>query len=238
VLYLVWRNPSHAPRGPGYTLREKLQSLAGVWPMLLLLGAVTGIIYTGIATPTEASAVGAMGAMLIAALLRRMSGRQFLQACVRALRSTSMIFMILLGAHIFGYFFTLTGITQEIVTAVGGLPVPPWVVMTIILAIVMLLGCFLDQIAILVLTVPVILPIIKVLGYDPVWFGVVMVVVGEVGMVTPPVGLNAFVVARYSKRPLSEVFIGVWPHVVAHVLLIALLVIAPQIVLWLPARMH
>lgn len=238
VLYLVWRNPSHAPRGPGYTLSEKLRSLAGVWPMLLLLGAVTGIIYTGIATPTEASAVGAMGALLIAALLGKMNARQLLQACVRALRSTAMIFAILLGAHIFGYFFTLTGITQGLVTAVGGLPVPPWVVMVIILAIVMLLGCFLDQIAILVLTVPVILPIIKVLGYDPVWFGVVMIVVGEVGMVTPPVGLNAFVVARYSRRPLSEVFIGVWPHVVAHVLLIALLVIAPQIVLWLPARMN
>ena len=238
VLYLVWRDPSVAPRGPGYTLREKLRSLAGVWPMLLLLGAVTGIIYTGIATPTEASAVGAMGALLIAALLGKMNARQLLQACVRALRSTAMIFTILLGAHIFGYFFTLTGITQEIVTAVGGLPVPPWVVMTVILGIVLLLGCFLDQIAILVLTVPVILPIIKALGYDPVWFGVVMIVVGEVGMVTPPVGLNAFVVARYSKRPLSEVFIGVWPHVVAHILLIALLVMVPQLVLWLPARMH
>lgn len=238
VLVLVWRNPSHAPRGPGYTLREKLQSLVGVWPMLLLLGAVTGIIYTGIATPTEASAVGAVGALVIAAALGQLGPRKLLDASVRALRSTTMIFMILLGAHIFGYFFTLTGVTQQLVATVGGLQVPPWAVMTVILAIVLLLGCFMDQIAILVLTVPVVLPIIKTLGYDPVWFGVVMVVVGEVGMVTPPVGLNAFVVARYSKRPLSEVFRGVWPHVVAHILLIALLVALPQLVLWLPAHMQ
>jgi tripartite ATP-independent transporter DctM subunit len=237
VWLLVWHRPALAPRGPGYTLREKLLSLRGVWPMLLLLGSVTGIIYTGIATPTEASAIGAAGALAIAAVLGRLSARRLLEACVRALRSTSMIFMILVGAHIFGYFVTLTGVTQQLVQVVGTLDVSAWVVMTVILLIVLVLGCFLDQIAILVLTVPVMLPIVTKLGFDPVWFGVIMIVVGEVGMVTPPVGLNAFVVSRYSGRPLTEVFIGVWPHVAAHLVLIAILVAWPQLVLWLPSRM-
>ena len=237
VWLLVWQDPSRAPRGPGYTLREKFASLRGVWPMLVLLGSVTGVIYSGIATPTEASAIGAAGALAIAAILRRIDRRRLLQACVRALRSTCMIFMILLGAHIFGYFFTLTGVTQQLVSSVGALPVSPWLVMAVILLIVLALGCFLDQIAILVLTVPIALPIVVKLGFDPVWFGVIMIVVGEVGMVTPPVGLNAFVVARYSRRPLAEVFIGAWPHVVAHLVLIAVLVAWPQLVLWLPSRM-
>jgi tripartite ATP-independent transporter DctM subunit len=237
VWLLVWREPSRAPRGPGYTLREKVASLRGVWPMLVLLGSVTGVIYSGIATPTEASAIGATGALVIAAVLGRINRSRLLQASIRALRSTCMIFMILLGAHIFGYFFTLTGVTQQLVRTVGALPVSPWLVMTVILLIILALGCFLDQIAILVLTVPVALPIVVKLGFDPVWFGVIMIVVGEVGMVTPPVGLNAFVVARYSRRPLAEVFIGVWPHVVAHLVLIAILVAWPQLVLWLPSRM-
>jgi len=238
VLFIAWRHPLHAPRGPRYTMAQKFASLKGVWPMLVLLGSVTGVIYTGIATPTEASAIGALGAMVIAAAVGRLTRDQLVLACIKALRSTVMIFMILLGAHIFGYFFTLTGVTQQLVQSIGGLDFPPWMVMTIILAIVLMLGCFLDQIAILVLMVPVVLPIVIHLGYDPVWFGVMMIVVGEVGMVTPPVGLNAFVVARYAKRPLSEVFSGVWPHVVAHVLLIATLLAIPQLVLWLPSRMH
>ena len=238
VLYIAWRQPSHAPSGPAYTMAQKFASLKGVWPMLVLLGSVTGVIYTGIATPTEASAIGAVGALVITAAVGRLTREQLMHACIHALRSTVMIFMILLGAHIFGYFFTLTGVTQQLVQGVGALNLPPWAVMTIILCIILVLGCFLDQIAILVLMVPVVLPIVTHLGYDPVWFGVVMIVVGEVGMVTPPVGLNAFVVARYAKRPLSDVFIGVWPHVVAHVILIAILVALPQLVLWLPSRMQ
>ncbi len=237
VLFLVWRNPAAAPRGPGYTLREKIASLKVVWPMLVLLGLVTGVIYTGVATPTEAAALGAFGACVIAAIFGKLGRGELLRACVNALRSTAMIFLILVGAHVFGYFFALTGVTQELVSFVGASELAPVVVITIILGIVLVLGCFLDQIAILVLTVPVALPVVLAVGYDPIWFGVIMIVVGEVGMVTPPVGLNAFVVARYARRPLSEVFIGAWPHVVAHLLLIGVLVAVPQLVLWLPSFM-
>jgi C4-dicarboxylate transporter, DctM subunit len=237
VLYLVWREPSRAPRGMRHTVREKLAALQGIWPMLVLLFLVTGVIYTGVATPTEASAIGAFGALLIAGVSGRLGGPHLLMAAMKSLRSTCMIFMILLGAHVFGYFFTITGVTQQLVTSVGALGLSPYMVIAVILGIVLVLGCFMDQIAILVLTVPVMLPIVKAMGFDPVWFGVIMIVAGEVGMVTPPVGLNSFVVARYAKRPLSEVFIGSWPHVVAHLFLIALLVAAPQLVTWLPSLM-
>ena len=237
VLALVWQDPSRAPRGGSYTLREKVVSLRGIWPMIALLGSVTGVIYAGVATPTEASAFGAVGALVIAALARRLSNSTLFRALVNALRSSCMIFAIILGAHVFGYFFTLTGLTPRLVSTVAASGMDPWMVMATILAILVVLGCFLDQLAILVLTVPVLLPVVKALGYDPVWFGVVMIVTGEVGMITPPVGLNAFVVSRYAGRPLGEVFAGVWPHVLAHFLLIALMVAVPQLVLWLPSQM-
>jgi TRAP-type C4-dicarboxylate transport system permease large subunit len=148
-----------------------------------------------------------------------------------------MIAMILFGASIFGYFFTLTQVTQNLVAWVGGLPVAPWVILTIILFGYIVLGSFMDQIAILVLTVPIVLPLIKALGYDPLWFGVIKIVTAEVGMITPPVGLNCFVVARYSGRPVAEVFHGVFPHFIAHLFAIAILVIWPMIILWLPIKM-
>ncbi len=120
---------------------------------------------------------------------------------------------------------------------VGALDVSRWVVITLILCGYIVLGSFMDQIAILVLTVPIVLPLIKSLGFDPLWFGVVKIVTAEVGMITPPIGLNCFIVARYANRPVSDVFHGIWPHFVAHLIAIAILVAFPSIILWLPSRM-
>lgn len=237
IYVLVRQDPSRAPVGRAYTMREKLQSLTVVGPMLFLFFAVTGVIYTGIATPTEASALGAFGAMLLAWRARQLSLAQLRGALVRSTRTTCMIVLIILGAQIFGYFFTMTQSTQMIIDWIGSLQMHPLAVMSLILFGYLILGCFLDQIAILILTVPIVLPLVQALGFDPVWFGVMVIVTAEVGMVTPPVGLNAFVVARYTRRPLEEIFRGVMPHVVAHVLLIALLLFFPQIILWLPATM-
>ena len=238
VSYLVWRDPSRAPRGQAYTWGQKLRSLAKVWPMLVLFGAVTGIIYAGIATPTEAAGIGAAGAFLIALLLGKAGFSATRGALLRAAQTTCMIIMIILGAHIFGYFFTITQTTQQVVAAVGAWPVDRWVIMALIILIYLVLGCFMDQVAILILTVPVVLPLIKTLGFDPVWFGVLVIVTAEVGMVTPPVGLNVFVVSRYTGRPLDEVFRGVGPHVLAHLIIIALFCLFPQIILWLPQTMQ
>ncbi len=237
VWFLVWQVPARAPRGNAYTWREKFRSLTVVGPMLLLFMAVTGVIYTGVATPTEASGIGAFGAFLLALKAGTVNRATLPPALLRALQASTMIVMIIVCAKIFGYFFSLTQATQQIVGWVAGLHTSRWVIIALVLFGYIVLGCLMDQIAILILTVPVVLPLVKSLGFDPVWFGVIIVVTAEVGLVTPPVGLNVFVVSRYTGRPLSEVFAGVWPHVVAHLALLALLVAFPQIIQWLPSTM-
>ncbi len=237
VWVLVLVEPAAAPKGRAYTLREKLQSLRVVGPMLFLFMAVTGVIYTGIATPTEASGLGAFGAFLIVLWERKFTRAGLAKALLHAAHASCMIVMIIVCAKIFGYYFTLTQSTQALVAWVSALEVSRWVILALILFGYLVLGCLMDQVAILILTVPIVLPVIKALGFDPVWFGVIVILMAEVGLVTPPVGLNVFVVARYAKRPLAEIFGGVWPHVFSHLLLVALLVAFPQIILWLPAQM-
>ena len=238
VLALVLLDPRRAPLGRSYTLREKVGSLRVAGPMIVLFTAVTGVIYLGIATPTEAAGIGAFGAFVLALKAGAINWRSLREALVNSAGTACMIFMIILGAKVFGYFLALTQTTQQLVAAVGALGLPAWLVLVFILCIYLFLGCIMDQIAILILTVPIVLPVIIALGYDPVWFGVIVVVLAEVGMVTPPVGLNVFVVARYTGRPIEEIFRGVWPHVFAHLVLIALLVAFPAIILWLPAHMN
>lgn len=237
VMFLVWQEPARAPSAGAFTWHEKLATLPLIGPMLLLFGMVTGLIYTGVATPTESAALGAFGAMLLAMRAGKINLRSLTGALTRAALSTCMILFIILGAHVFGYYFALAQVTPQVIAWVGGLHLPPLAVMAFILAGLVLLGCVMDQAAIIILTVPVLLPVVKSLGFDPIWFGVILIVVAEVGLVTPPVGLNSYVVARYTGRPLAEVFGGIMPHVVAHLLLIVVLVLCPQIVLWLPSTM-
>ena len=238
VYFLVWQDPARAPAGRAYTWAEKLRSLQVVGPMLFLFFAVTGLIYTGVATPTEASGIGAFGAFLLALKAGKINRASLTDALTKATHTSCMILMIILGAHIFGYFFALTQTTQHLVSWVGSLHIAPMLVIVLILFGYFILGCLMDQVAILILTVPVVLPLIKALGFDPVWFGVIVIVMAEVGMVTPPVGLNCFVVARYTQRPLAEIFHGVYPHVVAHIFAIALMVAFPKIILWLPSTIR
>jgi len=237
ILFLVWQDPSRAPPAPPVPFREKLILLKGVGPMMLLFAVVTSAIFTGFATPTEASAVGALGAFIMALLRAKPSIRQLMHGFERAAIGSCMIAMILMGASIFGYFFTLSHVTQDLVSWVGALHVSRWVIIILILAMYIVLGSFMDQVAILVLTVPIVLPLVKSLGFDPIWFGVVKIVTAEVGMITPPIGLNCFIVARYSVRPVTEVFQGTMPHFLAHLIAIAIMVAFPAIVLWLPSHM-
>lgn len=237
ILFLVWRDPSRAPMAPAVSLREKLLLLRGVGPMVVLFAVVTVSIFAGLATPTEASAIGAFGGFVLAILRARPPLAKLLHGFERAAIGSCMIAMIMMGASIFGYFFTLSHVTQDLVAWVGALHVSRWVIIVIILAMYIVLGSFMDQVAILVLTVPIVLPLIKVLGFDPIWFGVVKIVTAEVGMITPPIGLNCFIVARYSGRPVVEVFQGTMPHFLAHLIAIAIMVAFPQIVLWLPSHM-
>jgi len=237
VLVLVLIHPASAPRGQAYTLGEKFRSLKVVGPMLVLFMAVTGVIYTGVATPTEASGIGAFGAFLLAVKAGRVNRKTLTKALVHAAHASCLIIMIVVCAKLFGYFLTLTQATQAIVQWVGALDVSKWVILAVILFGYLILGCLMDQVAILILTVPIVLPLVKALGFDPVWFGVIIIVMAEVGLVTPPIGLNVFVVARYAKRPLQEIFAGVLPHVFSHLLLVVVLVAFPIITLWLPRQM-
>lgn len=237
VYLLVLQDPSRAPSPKSVPFAEKIRLLKVVGPMVALFGGVTGVIYTGVATPTEASAIGSFGAFLLTILKRRLSRATLFKSLVGAAHGTCMIAAILLGASIFGYFFTLTQVTQDLVGWVGTLSTSRWIIIIIILLGYIVLGSFMDQIAILVLTVPIVLPLIKSLGFDPLWFGVIKIVTAEIGMITPPIGLNCFVVARYSGRPVGEVFHGTWPHFVAHIFVIGLFLAFPQLILWLPMHM-
>lgn len=237
IYLLVWLDPSRAPRTVSVPWRKRFELLWQVSPMVVLFSIVTGTIYLGVATPTEASAFGAFGAFVLAIAKGKITPTSLYRTLLRASHGTCMIVMILVGASIFGYFFTLTHVTQDLVAWVGSLPTSRWVIITLILCGYIVLGSFMDQIAILVLTVPIVIPLIKTLGFDPIWFGVIKIVTAEVGMITPPVGLNCFIVARYANRPVAEVFHGTFPHFIAHLIVIAILVAFPSIILWLPSQM-
>lgn len=236
ILVLLW--PDSALPGKPYPFREKFTSLKRVGPMLVLFIAITGTIYSGIATPTEAAGIGAFVAMLLALYEGKLTLSTLWIALRNSAQTSCMILFIMMGAHIFGYFITLTRVTNDLTAWVSTLPLAPLTIMFLILLGYIILGFFMDQIAILILTVPVVLPTVIALGSDPIWFGVIVVVTAEVGMVTPPLGMNVFVVARYTRRPIGELFRGVMPHVWAHLIVIALLTLFPGLVLWLPSTMN
>ncbi|MDR5654860.1 TRAP transporter large permease [Ruixingdingia sedimenti] len=239
VWFLAIRNPEHAPLTPAVGWSEKIGTLRLVLPMIVLMMAVTGVIYTGIATPTEASAIGAFASAVLYFWRggSRKAGDVY-QIFARATRTACMLAIIILGAHVFTTFFALTQTTQIIIQWVGGLDVNRWVIMVVLIVIILILGCFMDQMAILVLTVPVLAPLLTHLGFDLVWFGVILIVTAEVGLVTPPMGLNCFVVSKYANVRVGDVFWGVTPHVVAHLVLIAIMVAFPMLSLWLPNQMN
>jgi len=237
VYLLAVINPRAAPVSDAVPWREKFRLLKTTFPMLLLMALVTGSIYAGIATVTESSALGAVGGLAIALARRRVTWKNFMQALKNAAHGTCMILMIVVGASIFGYFFALTQITQDLVAWVGSLEISRWWIIFALLIGYLILGTFMDQMAIIFLTVPIVLPVIVSLGFDPIWFGVIKIVTAEVGLILPPIGLNCFVVARYSGLPVGQVFRGSFPHVIAHFVAIAILVAFPQISLWLPSHM-
>ena len=238
VYFLAWQKPERAPISEKVPLREKIYLLRLIGPMLLLMLAVTGAIYGGVATPSEASALGAFGAAILYFARARRTPAEVYEVFSKAARTSCMIALIVMSAHVFSTFFAMTQTTQSLVRWVGELPLPGWGIIIVLVLIYILLGTFLDQMAILVLTVPIVVPMVLSLGYDPIWWGVIVIVTAELGMVTPPLGLNAFVVARYSDTPVGEVFRGIWPHFVAHIIAIAILLLFPALSLWLPHQMN
>jgi len=233
VLYvLMTLRPDAVPRGEASTVAAKAKAILPALPILVLFGAVVGAIYTGIATPTEAAAVGCLAAFVLAALRRKVTRTALTKAVVDTVKTSAMIFAIIVGAEVFGHFLTETGVAASLVTAISGLAVPAAAIMLMIGVVYIVLGFFMDQIAIIALTVPVVLPIVTELGYDPIWFGIFVVLLAEVGMVSPPMGLNVFVVSRVTGRVPGEVFRGALPFAGAILAVGVALVFIPELVLW------
>jgi len=239
AIYIQCRlKPEIGPPSDKTTLKEKIRSLGGTWGMLLLFLIVMGGIYFGIFTPTEAAGVGAFGAFLFALIKRKMNMETFIQSLLQTGRTTAMIFLIIIGANIFSTFLGLARLPMELADFIGTLALPKLVILAGIILVFVLLGCVMDCYAIMILTVPIIFPVIEALQFDPIWFGVLMVIVLEVGLITPPVGLNVFVLkAAAPNVPLSTIFRGIWPFLIAAVVAICLIIIFPDIATYLPNHM-
>ncbi|MFB5284165.1 TRAP transporter large permease [Peribacillus sp. Hz7] len=216
---------------------ERFASLKTIWPMLILVVFVLAVIYLGIATSTEAAAFGALGALLIGLLIKRLNVKSVIESLKDAVQQTAMIFTIVIGGYIFAYFFTLTGTGQSIISAISESGLSKWTILFLIIVFYLILGLFMDLIGSMILTLPLVFPIIQALGFDEIWFGVVVVLLLEIGLVTPPVGINLFITSKHSQVPVDRVFYGSIPFIGILLLTILLLVIFPQIALYLPTNM-
>jgi tripartite ATP-independent transporter DctM subunit len=205
--------------------------------MLLLLFFIIGGIYSGIMTVNESAAVGAVGALGIAFFTRNLNFKLFREAIKDAVAVAAMVFMVIIGAFIFGYLLTLGKIPQDLMKWVGGLAVSKWVIFTMIVGVYIFLGTFMDQIAIQVLTLPITFPMVTHLGFDPIWFGVIIVKTTEIGLVTPPLGLNVYILKGVTGEKLETVFAGIMPFLLADFITLTILILLPQISLYLPGKM-
>ena len=230
------RNPALGPACPPTTWREKFAALQGVTETALLFVLVIGGMFLGFFTPTEAAAIGAAGSLLIAAAKRALTFGVFAQALKETARTSCMVLMIVAGAVIFGRFLALTRIPHDLASLLSGLQLPGWTVMAVIILFYLLSGCVVDALALILLTTPIFYPVVVGLGYDPIWFGVLIVIVTQMGVISPPVGVNAYVVSGIARDiPIETVFKGSLPFLCALIAAAALLVAFPGLALFLTA---
>lgn len=226
-----------APRGEASSWGEKGRSLTGLLPIMFLFALVVGLVFLGVTTATEAAALGALGGLILMALKGRMTWRNIKASLTEAVGTSVMILFIVLAAHVFGHFIVESGVTPKIVEAISGLPLSPLAIVAVIALGYLILGFFMDQMAIIALTVPVTLPVVEALGFDPIWFGILVILLAEIGLITPPLGLNVFVVAKTSRLSVESVFMGAVPFAIAIFLVGILLFFFPEIALFLPSQM-
>lgn len=239
MVYLrVLKNPKLAPASPKTVWGERFSSLKGVWGMLLLLLLVIGGIFGGIFTPTEAGAVGAAGAFILVIARRRLNWSVLRQSFLGAAQSTSAVTIVIVGAMIFTSYLALSGASASVSEFLIGLEVPPLVLVAGYMLLLIALGCIVDPLSMMFLTIPIIVPPLFEMGVNPIWLGILVVKTNEIGMITPPLGLNAFmlknVVPEFSLR---EIFGGIWWFMQVEIITLLLLMFLPQISLWLPGMM-
>jgi C4-dicarboxylate transporter, DctM subunit len=240
ITVLIWTriSPLAGPAGSRSTLKEKIVSIKGIWPVALLAFIVLGGIWSGIMTAMEAAGVGALVTFIIGLALRKIS-RQNVTSSLRAtIKTSAMIFIILIGAMIFNYFIVMSGVPNQLAAFAGTLSLSPLAVLISIIIVYFFLGMLMDTMAMAVLTLPIFLPVLTSLGYDLIWFGIVFVIMGEMAMVTPPIGMNVFVISGMVKEvPMYTIFRGIVPFVGAMAVCLILIIAFPQIALFLPNTM-
>ncbi|MEN3164759.1 TRAP transporter large permease [Tistrella mobilis] len=236
ISIMIWvrRDPTIAPQVVRTAWPERLRSLTAIGPAMLLVVFVAGSIYSGAATPTEAAAIGALAALVISLAFGGLRGEGMLAAFRASIRSTALIFTIIIGAMIFGKYLAITRLPQDLLETIVALNIPGWAIIAILIVIYLILGCFLDQLAVMLLTLPLTFPLVVGLGYDPIWWGIVLTKTSEIGLVTPPLGLNSFVVSASADAPLEKTFSGVWRLLIGDMIVLLLLLLFPALSLGLP----
>jgi tripartite ATP-independent transporter DctM subunit len=244
AIYLRCRfAPHQGPPGEAFSLSEKLKSLTGLIDTLAVFILVIGGLFFGLFTPTEAAAVGAFGVLAVSLMRRRLNWQGFVKSLYETLRTSCMVMLLIAGAVVFGKFLAVTRIPFNIASWIGGFDLPPYAILTMIIFVYFLGGCFMDALAFVMLTIPIFFPVITDLGYDPIWFGIIIVMVTEMGVITPPVGINVYVVYGVAEGvvggvPLEAIFKGILPFLLAVVIGLIILILFPQIILVLPNLMY
>lgn len=231
--------PDKGPRGERFSLLQRIKSLAGLADTVFIFAFVTAGLFFGFFTPTESAAVGVLAILLVSILRRQLSWKAFVKSLNETLQTSCMILLLVAGAVVFGKFLAVTRIPFDLAAWVGAFDLPPFLIIAIIILIYFLGGCFMDSLGLIMLTIPIFFPIITNLGYDPLWFGIIIVLVTEMGVITPPVGINVYVVYGVAQNmmtgiTLESVFKGIVPFLLAVIAGIIILMIFPQIVLFLP----
>lgn len=244
AVYIQCRiSPDQGPPGETFTLRQKMRSLTGMIDTVAVFILVMGGMFIGLFTPTEAAAVGAAGVLAVSLIRRQLTWKGFVNSLHETLRTSCMVMFLIAGAVIFGKFLAVTRIPFNIANWIGGFDLPPYMILAAIVMVYFIGGCVMDALALVMLTIPIFYPVVLKLGYDPIWFGVIIVLVTQMGVITPPVGINVYVVFGVSQSavggiPLESIFKGIVPFLLAIVVGIILLTIFPQIILVLPRLMY
>jgi tripartite ATP-independent transporter DctM subunit len=237
VAWSVRRDPAAGPAGARHGWLARLRGLLAIWQVALLFGLVLGGMYAGWFSPTEGAAVGAIGAVALAALSGRLDRDTLARGIAETATTSGMIFVILIGAGIFNAFVESTGMTDALIALVREASVDRWVVMAVLMATYIVLGALMDELSMILLTIGPVFKLVTSLGFDPIWFGVMLVTVCEIGMILPPVGINLFVIQGIAGVPLSTVVRGILPFAMADVVRLVLLAVMPWLATWLPSRM-
>ena len=236
VALLCWRNPALGPAGIPTSWKEKMRGLVGVLETLALFTFVIMGLFLGWFSPTQAGGAGAVGALVIGLATRQLTWQRFLGAATEALRITCMIMFIVYGATVFGHFMAVTTIPIVLADWVAGLPIPSMAAMAVIVFMYLVGGCFMDALALITLTIPIMYPVVLALGFDPIWFGVIVVLVTGMGVITPPVGVNVYVTKGIAENvSLETIFKGILPFLGAQVATVGILMALPQIATFLPS---